>query len=123
MKVLIFFEPLPEGIHGAAIQDNEDSSLYWLLCDSTGHVQRRRYSFGHELAHIFCGHFDTEDPLEISIARKEIRQHGVALQAKDHPARDTHSEEEADRQAWIFYRRFRDQFMQAETTGRAVITA
>lgn len=121
MKILIYFEPLPAGIHGAAIQDNEDHSLFWLLCDSNAHQQRRRYTFGHELAHIFCGHFNTEDPLKVYPKEKVILQRGTILQENDHSFRDTSSEHSADRNAWHYYRRFRDQFIQAEKTGRATI--
>ena len=126
MNIQIYFEPLPAGIYGAAIQDGEDRSKYFLFCDTTSSAQRRRFTFGHERAHIMEGHFDTEDALTFcqNGERKALYQNGVYIPPDGKLFdRDNHSERSADKNAWYYYRRFRDQFMQAEKTGAAIIVA
>ena len=95
MKIQIRFAPLPEGIHGAVLRDL--GNQFWLACNSTDPVQIRRFAYGHELAHIFCGH--------------------LAEETFDVPT----GEVEANRKAWRYYRRFRNQFIQAESTGKATL--
>lgn len=127
MRIIITFTALPKGIYGITLQSKSCPDQFLVLCDNTGHIQRRRHSFGHELAHIFCGHFDTEDVLKISGegADTKIYEHGTLLRKDDTTGkldRNTSSEREANAQAWHYYRRFRDQFLKAERTGKATIT-
>lgn len=125
MKIHIYFQPLPKDIYGAAIRDGKDHSEYFLFCDTAARsIQQRRHTFGHELAHILEGHFDTKDALTFyqNGERKALYQNGKYIAPTDKPLdRDNHSEHSADRNAWHYYRRFRDQFIQAEETGRAFI--
>jgi hypothetical protein len=122
-KILIRFEQLPEGLRGSAIQDPEDPSFYIVVCDSTRHIQSQRFTFGHELAHIFCNHFNTEDTLLIYPGgSNNVSADGTHVNGKLYNSEST-SEKEADAKAWYYYRRFRKYFLQAKETGSAIIVA
>lgn len=120
MKILISFRELPSEIYGAAVQDSTDPRLFRIFCNSTNSTQRRRHAYGHELAHVLLGHFETADPLTYLPKEKAFLQRGTILQESNYNP-NTNSEKEAEEKAWYYYRRFRDQFLLAETTGGAVI--
>lgn len=126
MKIHVYFQPLPADIYGAAIQDGKDHSEYFLFCDTAARsIQQRRHTFGHELAHILEGHFETEDALTFyqKGEQKALYKNGVYIAPTGKPLdRDNHSERDADKNAWSYYRRFREIFQEAEKTGRATIT-
>lgn len=84
MEVSIKYEPFPEQLQGSTSGFTvARRGKYMVVIDSTraGIVQRR--TIGHELAHIFLGHFEKKIPTLIA-------------------------EREADRRAWEYYRLYRD---------------
>lgn len=51
-----FMEPLRGEVSGATIQDSP--TAYTAFIDADANKQERAHTLGHELAHIFCGHFN-----------------------------------------------------------------
>ena len=93
--IKVFYLDLPEKIHGACMNDLE-TGIYLVAIDSKQCVLQQRFTFGHELAHVFLHHHDSTEPV-------------------------MENEVEANHKAWEFYRLYRDAFVKLETTGKAVI--
>ena len=85
--------PFPETIQGKVRGlTSHDKDGFFVVIDSTrGQVAQRR-TLGHELAHIFLGHFD----------RSDIEWQ--PLTTGTHFITDKAIEAEADRHAWKYYR-------------------
>lgn len=85
--------PFPGAIRGKVRGvTSHDKDGFFVLIDSTrGQVAQRR-TLGHELAHIFLGHFDRSD-IEWELLEKGTRF-----------ITDRGIEAEADRHAWKYYR-------------------
>lgn len=85
--------PFPETIRGKVRGvTSHDKDGFFVVIDSTrGQVAQRR-TLGHELAHIFLGHFDRSD-IEWELLEKGTRF-----------ITDREIEAEADRHAWKYYR-------------------
>ena len=85
--------PFPEIIRGRVRGlTSHDKDGFFVVIDSTrGQVAQRR-TLGHELAHIFLGHFD----------RSDIKWQ--PLESGTHFIIDKVIEAEADRHAWKYYR-------------------
>lgn len=128
MKILVEFRPLPAGMSGATFRSESRPEHYLLLCDSTASRQKRRHSFGHELAHIFLGHFDTAATLDINTtgAAPKVSYQGEEIRKEDPTPLHLNKEPwelEADAAAWSYYHKYRLAFAQAEAKGSTVITA
>ena len=142
MEITIEFFQLPHSIHGATIQGERRFAQFirrptlgqifprvrhtrkdhfYVVCNTEDSPQKRRHTFGHELAHIFCGHFNSADPLTYHEKENAILHNGKPL--PEVYSNDTVSEREADLKSWSYYQRFRNEFLQAEKTGGASITA
>lgn len=127
MKILVEFRPLPEGISGATFRGESRPDYYLLLCDSTASRQKRRHSFGHELAHIFLGHFDTAATLDINTAGSapKVSYQGEEIRKGDPTPLHLDKEPwelEADAAAWSYYHKYKPAFADAEDKGSTVIT-
>ena len=93
--IKVFYWDLPPGIHGASMNDSE-SGIYLVAIDSKQCDLRQRFIFGHELAHVFLHHHDSKCDL-------------------------MENEAEANREAWNYYRMYRDAFIELQSTGNAVL--
>ena len=85
--------PFPETIRGKVrgVTIYDKDGFFVVLDSARGRVAQRR-TLGHELAHIFLGHFDRSD-IEWKL-----------LQKGDRFITDREIEAEADRYAWKYYR-------------------
>lgn len=127
MKVLTYKTALPEGLHGATFQTNGDRQYYLILLNEADTVQKRRFSFGHELGHIALHHFDTAATIDINTAGGAARvfYKGAEIFKDDHaPLYEDKPawEIEADAAAWTYYRKYRDFFNTIEENGQGIIT-
>lgn len=128
MKILVQFRPLPAGMSGVTFRGASDPEYYLLLCDSTTSRQKRRHSFGHELAHIFLGHFDTAATLDINTAGEapKVFYQGEEIHKEDPTPLHLNKEPwelEADAAAWNYYHKYKLAFADAEGKGHTVIVA
>lgn len=85
--------PFPETIRGKVrgVTIYDKDGFFVVIDSARGRVAQRR-TLGHELAHIFLGHFDRSD-IEWKL-----------LQKGDRFITDREIEAEADRYAWKYYR-------------------
>lgn len=84
MTIDVKYTPFPVEIQGKVKGfSTKTGTGYQVIIDSTRYPIEQRFILGHELAHIFMGH------------------HGADLDI------DT-AEQEADRNAWKYYRLYRD---------------
>ena len=80
-SIEITFTAFPEGpIHGCITDLGE---RYLILIDSNSYRLQQYHALGHELAHLFLGHFDSSRPV-------------------------MDLEHEANERAWEFYRAYRN---------------
>ena len=93
--IKIFFQDLPPRIYGAT-QHDKKTGIFWVLIDSKQCDLRKRYIFGHELAHVILHHHDSKETL-------------------------AENEAEANRRAWEFYREHKAVFYQLQRSGKAII--
>lgn len=95
-QIKILHYPFPEEIRGIVRGvTSADNDGFFVLIDCTrGQVAQRR-TLGHELAHIFLGHFDRSD-IEWELLEKGTRF-----------ITDRRIEAEADRHAWKYYRLYK----------------
>lgn len=126
MKRIYFsLQPLPAGISGATFQSEKDPARYVVFCDSTTSTQKRRKTFGHELAHILLGHFDTAATLYIYHAGetpKVFYRGEETLGGKEPLDLDTEPWElEADTAAWSYYHKYKPTFAELEDKGQAYL--
>lgn len=126
MKVLTYKAALPEGLHGATFQTNGDRQYYLMLLNEADTVQKRRFSFGHELGHIALHHFDTAATIDINTAGGATRvfYKGAEIFKDDHaPLYEDKPawEREADAAAWTYYRKFRTAFTKLEDEGQVFL--
>ncbi len=126
MKITVEFRPLPAGITGATFRSESYPEYYLVICDSTTSTQKRRRSFGHELAHIFLGHFDTAATLKRDTTSGELKvsYKGEEIRKDDPTPLHLNKEPwelEADAAAWSYYRKYKLAFIQAEDKGRAFL--
>ena len=85
-SIRIKFEPFPEQLRGrikSFVINKNHGENYLIVIDSTRAPIVQRFLLGHELAHVFRGHF--EKSISIGFAEKD-----------------------ADRHAWQYYRMYRD---------------
>lgn len=73
---------LPESVEGITGQMQRDS--YWILINEKLCLLHQAFAIGHELAHIFLGHFNGQCNCQLE-----------------------NMEHEADRKAWSFFRLYR----------------
>lgn len=128
MKILVEFSPLPAGMTGVTFRSDSKSDYYLVICDSTTSRQKRRHSFGHELAHIFLGHFDTAATLDINTAGEapKVFYQGEEIHKEDPTPLHLNKEPwelEADAAAWSYYHKYKPAFADAEDKGHTVIVA
>jgi len=128
LKILVEFSPLPAGMTGVTFRNDSKSDCYLVICDSTTSRQKRRHSFGHELAHIFLGHFDTAATLDINTAGEapKVFYQGEEIHKEDPTPLHLNKEPwelEADAEAWSYYRKYKPAFTDAEDKGHTVIVA
>lgn len=127
MKRIYFsLQPLPAGISGATFQSKEDPARYVVFCDNTTSTQKRRHSFGHELAHIFLGHFDTAATLDIHTAGEapKVFYQGEEIHKEDPTPLYLNTEPwelEADAAAWSYYQKYKPTFAELEDKGQAYL--
>lgn len=89
-EIKIFYMPFPGcGSIGGALFDNGENYLIFINNLRTPLLQRQ--AIGHELAHLFLGH-ELQPISEYLNNGKELRD----------------MEKEANRQAWHYYRQYRD---------------
>lgn len=94
--IKITWEPFPETIRGKVRGlTSADSTGFFVIIDSTRGPQAQRFTLGHELAHIFLGHFDRRD------AEWKPLTEGVRF------ITDRNLETEANRHAWRYYRLYK----------------
>lgn len=127
MKILVEFSPLPAGMTGVTFRSDSKPDCYLVICDSTTSSQKRRRSFGHELAHIFLGHFDTAATLDINTAGEapKVFYQGEEIHKEDPTPLHLNKEPwelEADAAAWSYYHKYKPAFADAEDKGSTVIT-
>ena len=127
MKILVDFSPLPAGMTGVTFHDDSKSDCYLVICDSTTSTQKRRKTFGHELAHILLGHFDTAATLDINTAGEapKVFDRGEEIHSGDKAPLNLDTEPlelEADAAAWSYYHKYKPAFADAEDKGHTVIT-
>lgn len=93
MIVKIKYEQFPDQIRGKirglSIARNDGKDFLVIIDSSRAKISQRR-TLGHELAHIFRGHFNSE--ISLSFAEKD-----------------------ADLHAWEYYRLFRDGLLEGVT--------
>lgn len=87
-RVYIGFREFPQDLQRCAGMTGKFNEGFYVFINSTRHPLRQRQALGHELAHIYLGHFNK---------RQTIAQ----------------DEREADAQAWNYYRAFRDGLLPA----------
>lgn len=125
-KISVYFTPLPEGVHGAVFLDRKDPGAFFVLCNSTEKAITRRHAFGHELAHIFLGHFDTAATLDINTAGSaaKVSYQGEEIRKGDPTPLHFNKEPcelEANAAAWSYYRKYKLAFADAEDKGQAYL--
>ncbi len=119
MRILIYHDiPHPDGLYGITVLFPDGD--YIVSCNSKSSVQRRRHAFGHELAHIFLGHFN-QDEYVVHIKKRDHDYSERELEKYDRNRDNNPCEREANAHAWEYYRRYRKYFLQAEETGKAII--
>ena len=93
--VKIVYEVFPQQIQGK-IKGFTSASTdeYIIMIDSSRHPQAQRHTLGHELAHIYLGHFDRS-----GVAWKLLPDAWQYSQDKE-------LEREANANAWKYYRLF-----------------
>jgi len=92
-SVKIKFEPFPEQLRGQikGISTALGADKYMIIIDSTRSPIEQRRTLGHELAHVYRGHFDEEN-LSIDFVERD-----------------------ANRYQWKYYRMFRDGLLKGAT--------
>lgn len=127
MKRIYFsLQPLPAGISGATFRSEKDPARYVVFCDSTTSTQKRRKTFGHELAHILLGHFDTAATLDINTAGEapKVFYQGEEIHSGDKAPLNLNTEPwelEADAAAWSYYHKYKPTFAELEDKGQAYL--
>lgn len=127
MKRICFsLQPLPAGISGTTFQSQPDADRYLVICDSTTSTQKRRKTFGHELAHILLGHFDTAATLDINTAGEapKVFYKGEEIHSGDKTPLNLDTEPwelEADAAAWSYYHKYKPTFAELEDKGQAYL--
>lgn len=86
----VFPEEMQGEIKGFTAADKKE---YIVFIDSSRHPQTQRHTLGHELAHIYLGHFDRGGNVWKSAAGARYLQ-------------DETMEREANANAWKYYRLF-----------------
>lgn len=125
-KIFFSLRPLPAGISGATFQSQPDADRYLVICDSAISTQKRRKTFGHELAHILLGHFDTAATLDISTAGEtpKVFYKGEEIHRGDKAPLNLDAEPwelEADAAAWSYYHKYKPTFAELEDKGQAYL--
>ena len=103
--ITIKLHDMPKGIYGFTAADSRTGE-YYTLVDSKMCPLQQRHTFGHELAHIFEGHFHNDAIFhnnDVFFLRVDTIEH------------------EAEQKAWHYYRMYRDAFRQLQTTGKTKI--
>lgn len=124
MQIYFSMEGLPEEIFGAVFQipeNKKDPETYVVFINKGASVQKQRHAFGHELAHVFLGHFRTDDPLTIDPKKRKVLHHGVEISSATIDPATSKSEEEANAHAWEFYRRYKPTFARLREYGTAFL--
>lgn len=127
MKRIYFgLQPLPAGISGATFRSKKDPARYVVFCDSTTSTQKRRKTFGHELAHILLGHFDTAATLDIHTAAEtpKVFYQGEEIHSEGKTPLNLNTEPwelEADAAAWSYYHKYKPTFAELEDKGQAYL--
>lgn len=125
-KIFFTLQPLPAGITGATFQSQPDADRYLVICDSAISTQKRRKTYGHELAHILLGHFDTAATLEINTAGEapKVFYQGKEIHKEDPTPLYLNTEPrelEADAAAWSYYHKYKATFATLEDKGQAYL--
>lgn len=127
MQIVLSMMAMPEGISGATFQiaeNKKDPESYVVFIDKNASTQKQRFSFGHELGHIFLGHFRSGDTLTIAPKGRTIFYHGEEIRRGDKTPLNLNKspcEIEADAHAWAFYHKYKCAFADLKEYGQAVI--
>lgn len=127
MQIVLSMMAMPEGISGATFQITEnkrDPESYVVFIDKNASTQKQRRTYGHELAHVFLGHFRSGDTLTIAPKGKAIFYHGEKIHRGDKTPLDLNKspcEIEAEAHAWTFYHKYKRAFANLKEYGQAVI--
>lgn len=127
MQIVLSLMAMPEGISGATFQvaeNKKDPESYIVFIDKNASTQKQRHVFGHELGHVFLGHFRSGDTLTIAPKGRTIFYHGEEIRRGDKTPLNLNKspcEIEADAHAWEFYHRYKPTFARLREYGKAFI--
>lgn len=125
-KIFFSLQPLPAGISGATFQSQPDADRYLVICNSTTSRQKRRHSFGHEMAHVLLGHFDTAATLDVYAKEgaPQVFYKGEEIHSGEAAPISLNAEPwelEADAAAWSYYHKYKPTFAELEDKGQAYL--
>lgn len=97
-EIQIAFLALPYGVRGATMESKDD---YLVAINQSLAGITTRHTIGHELAHIFLNHFDD------SCIRPSDSEEQIETKLNTAAARE--KEKQANKAAWHYYRKYRDE--------------